>query len=139
MGNVQSIKKINFEDMQSIMKNPEHYIIINTLPLCEQQCLITNTIHAEQEEKIVNNYLNTARSKQIIVYGKHCNDESVEKKCQQLLHLGFHNIYVYNGGLFEWHLLQDIYGDELFPTTQKELDILKFKQTKSLVPLLTNF
>ena len=29
--------------------------------------------------------------------------------------------------MFEWLLLQDIYGNELFPTTSKELDILKYK------------
>jgi hypothetical protein len=31
------------------------------------------------------------------------------------------------GGIFEWLLLQDIYGKELFPTTKKEADLLKFK------------
>ena len=29
--------------------------------------------------------------------------------------------------MFEWLLLQDIYGDDEFPTTTKELDILKYK------------
>ena len=37
------------------------------------------------------------------------------------------NVYVYPGGLFEWLLLQDIYGEDNFPTTLKELDILKYK------------
>ena len=41
--------------------------------------------------------------------------------------LGFKNIYVYIGGIFEWLLLQDIYGDEQFPTTIKIIDILKYK------------
>ena len=27
---------------------------------------------------------------------------------------------------FEWLLLQDVFGEDLFPTTSKELDILKF-------------
>jgi len=40
--------------------------------------------------------------------------------------LGFLNIYVYLGGIFEWLLLQDIYGDEEFPTTSKIIDILKY-------------
>jgi hypothetical protein len=31
MGNVQSMRKINFEDMQTATKNPEVYLIINTL------------------------------------------------------------------------------------------------------------
>jgi len=34
---------------------------------------------------------------------------------------------VYPGGLFEWLLLQDIYGEDNFPTTKKEMDILRFK------------
>jgi hypothetical protein len=41
--------------------------------------------------------------------------------------MGFVNVYLYPGGLFEWLLLQDIYGDDEFPTTIKELDILKYK------------
>ena len=30
MGNTQSMKKINYEDMQTVIKNPEIYLIINT-------------------------------------------------------------------------------------------------------------
>ena len=37
------------------------------------------------------------------------------------------NVYIYPGGLFEWLLLQDIYGSEDFPTTIVERDHLKFK------------
>ena len=37
------------------------------------------------------------------------------------------NVFIYSGGMFEWLCLQDIYGNELFPTTKKELDILKYK------------
>jgi hypothetical protein len=32
MGNYQSIQKINFEDMQYIIKRTDTYLIINTLP-----------------------------------------------------------------------------------------------------------
>jgi hypothetical protein len=46
--------------------------------------------------------------------------------------LGFINIYLYNGGLFEWLLLQDIYGDDNFPTTKKNIDLLKYKSQKIL-------
>ena len=55
------------------------------------------------------------------------NDENIYKKYKQLVSLGVANIYIYPGGLFEWLCLQDIYGEELFPTTKKELDILKYK------------
>jgi hypothetical protein len=41
------------------------------------------------------------------------------------------DIYLYVGGLFEWMLLQDIYGKEEFPTTTKVLDILRYKPVKT--------
>jgi hypothetical protein len=41
-------------------------------------------------------------------------------------------VYVYTGGLFEWLMLQDIYGEKEFPTSKKELDILKYKPQKKL-------
>jgi len=127
MGNTQSIKKIGFEDMQIAIKNPEIYLIINTLPISEQSCLIMNTINIEQEEAIINKYMHENKGIRIVIYGKNCNDELVNKKYQQLLSIGFYNIFAYSGGLFEWLLLQDIYGFDLFPTNKKELDLLKFK------------
>lgn len=132
MGNTQSMKKINYEDMQTIIKNPEVYFIINTLPVSEQQCLIVNTTLANDEEIIINKFMKENKSIRIIVYGKNCNDENVNKKYQQLLSLGFYNIFVYFGGMFEWLLLQDIYGKDLFPTTKKELDLLKYKSNQLL-------
>ena len=58
------------------------------------------------------------------------NDESVIRKYKQLVSLGFQNIYIYLGGMFEWLLLQDIYGNDNFPTTSRELDIMKYKPSK---------
>ena len=132
MGNTQSIKKINYEDMQTIIKNPEIYLIINTLLPGEQQCLIVNTTLANNEEIIINKFMKENKSIRIIIYGNNCNDENVNKKYQQLLSLGFYNICIYFGGMFEWLLLQDIYGNDLFPTTKKELDLLKYKSIQSL-------
>jgi hypothetical protein len=127
MGNSQSMQKINFEDMQTVIKNPETYLLINTLQAKDQSCLIVNTIHIDQEESIINKYMRESKSIKIIIYGQNCNDETMQKKYQQLLSLGFYNVFVYMGGLFEWLMLQDIYGKELFPTTKKELDLLKYK------------
>ena len=129
MGNTLSIKKINCEDMQKACNsnNSENYIIINTLEANMQKCLIKNTIQIEQEEQIINSIIKKTRNKNIIIYGKNCNDEKTYKKYEQLVGLGFTNVYIYVGGMFEWLLLQDIYGQELFPTTSKELDILKYK------------
>ena len=73
----------------------------------------------------------------IIIYGKNSNDEKIYNKYNQLISLGFYNVYIYSGGLFEWLMLQDIYGEKEFPTTKKELDILKYKSNKCLhIPLL---
>jgi len=132
MGNTQSMKKINYEDMQTVTKNPEIYLIINTLSPSDQKCLIVNTTVAEEEEILINKYLKENKSIRIIVYGKNCNDDSVQKKYQQLLTLGFYNIFVYTGGMFEWLLLQDIYDKDLFPTTKQELDLLKYKPNQLL-------
>jgi len=49
-----------------------------------------------------------------------------------LLKLGFNSVFVYTGGIFEWLLLQDIYGKDEFPTTSEELDILKYRATSVL-------
>jgi hypothetical protein len=68
----------------------------------------------------------------IIIYGKNSNDELIYKKYNQLAGLGFVNVYVYTGGVFEWLMLQDIYGFDNFPTTSKQLDLLKFKPQKRL-------
>ena len=132
MGNTQSIKKINYEDMQIAIKSPKAHLIINTMCSTEQSCLIVNTILAEEEEQIINKCLKERKNIQIVIYGKNCNDENIYAKYKQLTTLGFFNIYIYVGGMFEWILLQDIYGKELFPTTKKELDILKYKPSQML-------
>jgi len=132
MGTTQSMKKINYEDMQTVIKNPEIYLIINTLQPSEQQCLIVNTTPANDEETIINKFMKENKSIRIIIYGKNCNDDTINKKYQQLYSLGFYNIFVYLGGMFEWLMLQDIYGKDLFPTTKKELDLLKYKPNQLL-------
>ena len=137
MGNSQSIIKINFEDMQHVCKNKELYLLINTLSELEQGCLIKNTLPAHTEVSIIDNYLKSNnKSVKIIIYGKHCNDDLVEKKYHQLLKLGFNNVYLYGGGMFEWLLLQDIYGVDEFPTTSKQTDHLKYKPGQKLNMLL---
>jgi hypothetical protein len=133
MGNSQSIRKINFEDIQYIIKNPERHIIINTLPISEQDCLLPNTMNIHKEEELINQLLKVSKKEvNIIIYGKNCNDDKLYTKYQQLNSLGFYNVFVYPGGLFEWLMLQDIYGTTDFPTTKKELDLLRFKPHKLL-------
>ena len=125
-----TLNKINFEDMQNLITD-KNALIINTLTNSNQACLIKGTINAENETKIINEQLYSRNINQIIIiYGQNCSDDTVVLKYKQLLGLGFTNIYVYPGGMFEWLCLQDIYGAEAFPTTKKELDILKYKGKK---------
>jgi ankyrin repeat protein len=133
MGNATSMNKINFEDIQYSLNQKDNFLIINTLSENEQNCLLPNTITPEKEISIINNLLrNGNKNIKIIVYGKNCNDDKIYKKYKQLQSLGFHNIFIYIGGLFEWLMLQDIYGENEFPTSKKELDILRFKPPKRL-------
>lgn len=127
------LKKVSFEDLQYAIKNKDRFILINTLSIDEQSCLIYNTIKYDMEEKVINELLNqyALRDKVIIVYGKNTNDDTVEKKYKQLVSLGFTEVNVYLGGMFEWILLQDIYGKDEFPTTSKITDILKYKGKRS--------
>lgn len=127
MGNTTSTRKVNFEDVQYCIKHPQKYLLINTLESHNQECLIQNTVPISKEEEIVNNYLKNKINVGIIVYDKNANAPNLMKKYDQLVGLGFINVFIYPGGLFQWLLLQDIYGKELFPTTSNELDILKYK------------
>jgi hypothetical protein len=138
MGNSQSCIKISYEDIQFVIKNPESYIIINTLKTSEQDCLLPNTINYQEEESLINLLISKCKKDaKIIIYGTNSADEKLYKKYNQLYSLGFYNIYMYTGGLFEWLMLQDIYGEKEFPTTKKELDFLKYKPHKMLnIPLL---
>ena len=129
MGISQSINRINFEKTQNIIKQNHNinFIVINTLDHNNQKCLIKNTISAENEETTINYYLKNNKNINILIYGENCSDKKLIDKLNQLKQLGFNNLYIYIGGLFEWLLLQDIYGEQEFPTTEKCLDILKYK------------
>jgi rhodanese-related sulfurtransferase len=126
-----NLQYINYQNVQEYI-NDNNAIIINTLIGSEQGCLIYNTIHYTAEQELFNQLINNYdfKSKTIVIYGRNCNDNSVMKKANQLIELGFHNIYIYNGGLFEWILLQEIYSDEHFKTTSEVDDILKYKPDK---------
>lgn len=108
--------------------NANTAIIINTMPPTEQHCLIKHTLPFNEEERIINKMLDNDDIRiNIIVYGKNAYDKTAEAKCKQLVDLGFQHVKLYCGGMFEWLLLQDIYGEQNFPTTKKVIDILHWK------------
>lgn len=120
-------KQITFENVQDAIYSS--CIILNTLPHYEQEWLILNTILWKDEEDLINNMINNydLKNKKIIIYGKNTFDKTMEIKYNQLTKLGFYNVHIYYGGMFEWVLLQDIYSNNEFPTTTRLLDILRFK------------
>lgn len=123
-------KFASYKDVQNIIRNTQsNSILLNTMTKDKQQCIIKGTCDIHQEEYIINNSIQNNSSTLIIIYGCHNCDQSVFKKFQQLRTLGFCNVYIYSGGLFEWLCLQDIYGDEFFQTTNKshsKIELLDF-------------
>jgi len=125
--------KVGFEDVLFILrkymkKTPSAlhvsrddpiFWLINTLPPNCQEYVIPHTIPCHMEEKLINDVLNDLSIQPsqyyIVLYGKHSTDDTVDKKYLQLIQLGFTNVFIYYGGLFEWLLLQDIYSKEHFP------------------------
>ena len=126
MGNTYSIRKINFEDMQKFIKDTS-CVIINTLSMDRQECLITGTTDASNETNVINKLIKADLERKIVIYGENACDEGLVNKYNQLVKLGFVNVHIYPGGMFEWLMLQDIYGDDFFSTTKKCSDILSFK------------
>ena len=122
-------QRIGFDDVLYALKLPATYVLINTLPVDMQSCLIKGTLRHDIEEDTINNFLNLPSIKYptIILYGKNSSDSTVDKKERQLTELGFRDVYIYGGGMLEWLLLQETYGLYEFPTTKHINDILKYK------------
>jgi hypothetical protein len=142
MGNAASnTNLLNFEDMQNILAKPGGFLMINTLPLTDQSCLITKSINAGSEEEIINKCIDSRNTSSImiIIYGRNANDRTPYVKQDQLVKMGFNKVYVYPGGMFEWLMLQDIYGADVFPTTINERDLLKYKPKQVLYSNLIEY
>jgi len=129
--------RVGFDDVLYAIQNNDRHILLNTLPSVEQQCLISGTIAMENEESMMNSLIKNNRHMQIILlYGKNACDTTPDEKYTQLTKLGFTEVYIYNGGLFEWLLLQDIYGNE-FKTTSNIRDPIQYRPKPILkTPLL---
>lgn len=130
---VQSVRKVSFEDIiDTVFQNRNSCLLVNTLPITDQECLISHTIPASAEESTINTTMSQNKDLPIILYGRNTSDNSVLIKYEQLSKLGFRYVYVYPGGLFEWLLLQEIYGSDTFPTTCKVKDLYKYRPDKAL-------
>jgi hypothetical protein len=138
MGNqVSLIPKVSYEDLQMVVYRNTHVqystLIINTLPPSLQHCLIKTTVDIQFEERVVNTVIQKNPDIMIIVYGKNSNDITILHKYEQLVKLGFTNVHIYTGGIFEWMLLHEIYGKDLFKITRYEIDILRYRPKSVLL------
>jgi rhodanese-related sulfurtransferase len=128
MGNIySSFSTSDYDSILDKINNKKDFILINTLPENNQECLIVTTIPANVESNVINDLLHTNKKKEIIIYGKNYRDLKVIDKYNQLKKLGFVNVYIYFGGLFEWLLLREIYGNTNFKIIGNTNDILKYK------------
>ena len=138
MGNqVSLVPKVSYEDLQMVVYRNMHVqhstLIINTLPPSLQHCLIKTTVDIRFEERVVNAFIHKTPDIMIIVYGKNSNDITILHKYEQLVKLGFTNVHIYTGGIFEWMLLHEIYGKDLFKITNYEIDILRYRPKSVLL------
>lgn len=138
--NIQ-FNEIGFEDILTAIKEQERYIMLNTLSHNEQTILIKSTIPSKEEETLINQIIDNQQmnNKTIIVYGKNACDKESENKYKKLKNCGFNNLAIYRGGLFEWLLLQEVYGFRHFPTSSKEIDILKYRPQKTFLKHLITY
>jgi len=129
--------RITSEDIQYVLQHPNEFHLIHTLTHEYQDIVIPTTIPVFSEESVINEMIThiDVPDKPIIIYGKNNHDETIETKYQQLKSLGIEEIYIYSGGMFEWLLLNDIYGSTEFPiqsSTKKLPDIWKYRPARIL-------
>lgn len=127
MGNAPMIRRASFEDVQFAREGK--CLVISVLNEHEQAILIKGTVLPADEVRMVEDAL--FHKREIIVYGLHSSDLRVLPKCEQILKLGGQPV-AYVGGMFEWLLLQDIYGVDAFQTSGFTLDHLRFKPNNVL-------
>ena len=119
-----SLPSYKYYEVKQKMKD---VILINTMPNDRQYCLIKGTVKASYEEEIMNKLLKKNKNKEIILYGIHHTDLTVIKKYNQLKKLGFTNVHIYFGGMYEWLLLQEVFGTINFEIDGSLKDIVQYK------------
>lgn len=124
MGNTVGISLCTFDAVRRAALD-ERSLLVCTL--ARDACVIDGTVRIDDEEATINAILKSKAQAQygVVVYGRNCRDDTVVRKCKQLSALGF-GVQCYVGGMFEWLLLQAVYGDDEFGATA-DADALLFK------------
>lgn len=78
---------------------------------------IRGTVSAADEEQRINRLIDTknddTQKMEIVYYGLNSTDLAPETQARKLLHYGL-GASVFRGGLFEWGLLREIFGDATY-------------------------
>lgn len=146
MGTTQSHSSdfVNFSAVHKIIVTAySTSVLIHTMKIEDEQYLISKTLTASQEEDKINLWIAEHNFEQhIILYGySHVDMTDLIQKKQKLRAYGFTNVFIYLGGMFEWLLLRDVYGEIEFPVTgltkkSDFIDIMKYgKKIDLLKPL----
>ena len=125
MGIMYSLPSYKYYEVKDKIR--KDIVLLNTMPINRQDCVIKGTMKANYEEDYMNQLLKTNKNKEIILYGLHHTDLSVIKKYNQLKKLGFKNVHIYFGGMFEWLLLQEVFGTINFEIDGSLKDIIDYK------------
>ena len=128
-----SIHRLMLTEEEDLVDSSKYEpLIITTIPIAFTSSgghgkrgvfpLIKGTLSPEKEEAYINELLDTLDKGVlgellVVVYGQNAMDKSATEKARQLNALGFSSVCVYLGGMFEWCLLQDVYGKTEFPVT----------------------
>lgn len=128
MGNIySSYSSYDFDVISNKIISEYDMVLINTMPDTQQGCLIKTTIKANKETEYINELYKINKKKEIVIYGKNHRDLKIIEKYNQLKKLGFTNVHIYFGGLFEWLLLKEYYGEINFPIDGKMGEISQYK------------
>lgn len=133
-GSKEVVKVIGFEDMLSLLRS--NVVLLNTMARGDQACLIRGTLHADDEESAMNAMLTSTdplvTDRWVVVYGRHTLDPKPMEKARTLRLMGLSRLLVYRGGLFEWLLLQEVFGQDQFPTQGACPDLLAYRPSPTL-------
>ena len=59
------------------MITDKNTVIVNTLDISKQNCLIKKTIPAGEEVEIINNLIKTNYANRVVIYGMNASDDSI--------------------------------------------------------------
>jgi len=137
MGTTQSSSTFaNYSKIQNAIHTGK--TVIHTMNVADELILIKGTLLSHQEVNRINMWLsNDDFNNEIYIYGySNADYNKLLQRQKQLNGLGFKNVYIYFGGMFEWLLLRDVFGADEFPLDGvlkgAIVDILKYNKPSPL-------